>query len=159
MLETTDEKLQQRARIDFCNDVEGHIEKIKIDYVKPEEGTTQFAFGFIPSEAVYQFLTECHPNIIADAAKEGVLAVSPATLALNLNLLSVGLKATEISERAEQIQNNIIKLSKSIGEVQDAWNTLFSHIRNAYKKASDVNSKQDRLKAIFDRITEPEEET
>jgi len=159
MLKATDETQKQAYGASFCKDVEDHIAKIKTDYVKPEEGTAPFAFGFIPSEAVYQFLTECHPTLIADAAKEGVLIVSPATLAINLNLLTVGLRATEIAENAQQIQNNLTKLSKSLNEVQDAWNTLYSHIQKTYNKASEVNEKHNRLRTTFERITEKKEET
>jgi DNA recombination protein RmuC len=158
LIETTDETQRASFATSFCNDVRTHINKIKTDYVKPEEGTTPFAFGFIPSEAVYQYLTECQPSLVADAAKDGVLLVSPATLAINLNLLTVGLKATEISEKAKQIQNNLARLSKSLNEVQDAWNTLYSHIKNAYNKASDVNDKHNRLKTTFEQITEQEEQ-
>lgn len=158
LIETTDETQRASFATSFCNDVRTHINKIKTDYVKPEEGTTPFAFGFIPSEAVYQYLTECQPSLVADAAKDGVLLVSPATLAINLNLLSVGLKAIEISEKAKQIQNNLARLSKSLNEVQDAWNTLYSHIKNAYNKASDVNDKHSRLKTTFEQITEQEEQ-
>ena len=157
MLETTDKTEKAKFSADFRNDVEGYIEKIKTDYVKPEEGTTPFAFGFIPSEAVYQYLTECEPSLVAEASKERVLLVSPATLAINLNLLSVGLKATEISERAKQIQKNLGKLSTSLGEVEDSWSTLYAHIRNAYNKAGDVNEKHNRLKVTFEQITETEE--
>jgi len=131
MLETTDETQKDRFGANFRNDVEGHIKKIKTDYVKPEEDTTPFAFGFIPSEAVYQYLTECEMNLVAKAASENVLIVSPATLAINLNLLTVGLKATEISEKAEQIQKNLRKLSTSIQEVENSWSTLYTHIRIA----------------------------
>jgi len=158
LVETTDETQKTTFATNFRNDVKGHIEKIKADYVKPEEGTTNFAFGFIPSEAVYQYLTECEPSLIAEAAAEGVLLVSPATLAINLNLLSVGLKATEISEKAQQIQKNLGKLSKSLEEVEDAWSILYTHIKNAYNKASDVNEKHSRLKVTFEQITEIEEE-
>jgi DNA recombination protein RmuC len=158
LIETTDETQRASFATSFCSDVNAHTEKIKSDYVKPEEGTTPFAFGFIPSEAVYQYLTECEPSLVADAAKDGVLLVSPATLAINLNLLTVGLKATEISEKAKQIQNNLARLSKSLNEVQDAWNTLYSHIKNAYNKASDVNDKHSRLKTTFEQITEQEEQ-
>ena len=87
-----------------------------------------------------------------------MLLVSPATLAINLNLLSVGLKATEISEKAQQIQKNLGKLSKSLEEVEDAWSILYTHIKNAYNKASDVNEKHSRLKVTFEQITEIEEE-
>jgi len=157
MLETTDKTPKETFAAHFRNDVQSHINKIKTDYVKPEEGTTTFAFGFIPSEAVYQYLTECESNLVAEAAKERVLLVSPATLSINLNLLSVGLKAMEISERAEQIQKNLSKLSTSLTEVETSWNTLYSHIRNAYNKAGDVNEKQSRLKVTFEQITETEE--
>ncbi|NIO37130.1 DNA recombination protein RmuC [Candidatus Bathyarchaeota archaeon] len=158
MLAATDEASRERLGVTFCSDVKAHIEKIKTDYVKPEEGTTPFAFGFIPSEAVYQYLTECQMSLVAESAAEGVLTVSPATLAINLNLLAVGLKATEISERAEQIQRNLGKLSRSMGEVEDAWGTLYTHIKNAYSKAGEVDKKQSRLKVTFEQITEPEEE-
>jgi len=87
-----------------------------------------------------------------------VLIVSPATLAINLNLLSVGLKATEISEKAQQIQKNLGKLSKSLQEEEDSWNTLYSHIKNAYNKAAEVNDKHNRLKTTFEQITQTKEE-
>jgi len=158
LVETPEETQKAAFAANFRSDVETHIEKIKADYVKPEEGTTAFAFGFIPSEAVYQYLTECEPSLIAEAAKKGVLIVSPATLAINLNLLSVGLKATEISEKAQQIQKNLGKLSKSLQEEEDSWNTLYSHIKNAYNKAGDVNEKHSRLRVTFEQITRAEEE-
>jgi len=158
MIETTDETQKENFGENFRSDVETHIEKIKTDYVRPEEGTTPFAFGFIPSEAVYQYLTECEMTLVAEAAGQGVLLVSPATLAINLNLLSVGLKATEISEKAEQIQKNLGRLSTSLEEVEEAWNTLYTHIKNAYNKAGEVNEKHSRLKVTFEQITETKEE-
>ncbi|MGB9693533.1 MAG: DNA recombination protein RmuC [Fervidobacterium sp.] len=159
MLETSEETQKAKFSADFRNDVETHIKKIKTDYVKPEEGTTSFAFGFIPSEAVYQYLTECEMGLVAEAGGEGILLVSPATLAINLNLLSVGLRAMEISEKAEQIQKNLGKLSASLQEVEDAWSTLYTHIKNAYNKASEVNEKHDRLKVTFEQITQIEEQS
>jgi DNA anti-recombination protein RmuC len=86
------------------------------------------------------------------------MLVSPATLAINLNLLSVGLKATEISEKAEQIQKNLGKLAKSLREVEDLWNTLYVHIKNAYNKAGEVNEKQSKLKLTFEQIAQIEEQ-
>jgi len=159
MTETKDNTQREAFAKSFCNDVKGHIEKIKADYVKPQEGTASFAFGFIPSEAVYQYLTECEMTLVADAAKEGVLLVSPATLAINLNLLTVGLQAMEISEKAEQIQKNLGKLSTSLKDVEKEWNTLYDHIKKAYNKAGDVDQKQTHLRNVFDQITQIEEQS
>ena len=93
------------------------------------------------------------------ASKDGVLLVSSATTAVNLNLLSVGLQALEISERAEQIQRNLGRLSRAISEVGDTWTTLRSHITNAYNKAGQVNDRYNRLKVVFERITQQEEKS
>ncbi|MBC7113992.1 MAG: DNA recombination protein RmuC [Candidatus Methanomethyliales bacterium] len=159
MIETKDDNKSKFYAQKFREDVRGHIEKIKTDYVKPEEGTTNFAFGFIPSEAVYQYLTECEMPLVADAAKEGVLLVSPATLAVNLNLLAVSLQAMEISEKTEQIQKNLGKFSISIRELEEAWNILYGHIKNTYTKAGDVDQKQARLRDTFQQITQIEEQS
>ncbi|MEM3640994.1 MAG: DNA recombination protein RmuC [Candidatus Bathyarchaeia archaeon] len=157
MIETKNEEQRKKYANDFRDDVKKHIEKIRNDYVKPEEGTTNFAFGFIPSEAVYQYLTECEPELLAQAATQGVLLVSPATLAVNLNLLAVSLRAIEITEKAQQIQNNLSKLSVALQELEREWNILYGHIQNAYTKASDVDQKQARLKMAYQQITEQEE--
>jgi len=157
MIEVKDEGERARLSDAFRSNVKDHINVIKGRYVKPEEGTMPFAFGFIPSEAVYQYLTECEMGLIAESAKDGVLLVSPATIALNLNLLSVGLQALEISEKSEQIQRNLGRLSKALSEVEDYWTTLLTHITNTYNKALQVNDRYSRLKAVFERITEQEE--
>lgn len=159
MIEATDEEERARLSAIFRSNVKEHIDTIKAKYVKPEEGTMPFAFGFIPSEAVYQYLTECEMGLLAEIAKDGVLLVSPATIALNLNLLSVGLHALEISERAGQIQRNLGRLSKALSEVEDSWTTLHTHIENAYNKAGQVNDRYNRLKVVFERITQQEEKS
>lgn len=157
MLEATDENQRASFSASFRSDVKGHIDTIREKYVKPEEGTTPFAFGFIPSEAVYQYLTENEMALVAEAAKEGVLLVSPATTAVNLNLLSSGLRALEISERAELIQRNLGRLSKALDELGGSWSTLLTHISNAYNKSTQVNDLYNRLKSVFEGITEQEE--
>ncbi len=97
--------------------------------------------------------------MVADTAKEGVLLVSPATLAINLNLLTVGLQAMEISEKAEQIQKNLGKLSTSLQDVEKEWSILYDHIKKAYNKAGDVDQKQTHLKNVFEQITQIEEQS
>jgi len=159
MLEAKEKDQREKLGKIFRSDVQKHIDTIKATYVKPQEGTTPVAFGFIPSEAVYQYLTECEMGLLADAAKDGVMLVSPATTVANLNLLSLGLQALEISERAKQIQRNLGRLSNALTEVEEPWTTLHAHITNAYNKAGQVNDRYNRLKLVFERITQQEEET
>jgi len=156
MLEAKDED-RETYRVRFRKDVKMHIEKIKTDYVKPEKGTVSFAFGFIPSEAVYQYLTEHEIDLVVEAANEGVLLVSPATLVINLNLINIGLRAAEISEKAKEIQNNLNRIKSAIEELEKTWEVLYNHIRNAYNKASEVNKKHEDLKNTIEQIVKFEE--
>jgi len=98
-------------------------------------------------------------DLLAKAARDGVLVVSPATIAINLNLLTIGLQALQISERAEQIQRNLRRLSTALTEIEESWTTLYRHIRNAYSKAGQVDSRYNRLKAIVEGITQEQEES
>jgi DNA anti-recombination protein RmuC len=97
-------------------------------------------------------------ELVLNAAREGVLLVSPASLAINLNLLHIGLKAVEISEKAEQIQKNLKRLEKPLNELETEWLSLYTHIGNAYTKASVVNEKYDNLKLTIKKVTETTED-
>ena len=55
-------------------------------------------------------------------------------------------------------QKNLGKLSTSLEDVENAWNTLHTRIKNAYNKAGEVNEKHNRLRDSFTQITEIEEE-
>jgi predicted transcriptional regulator len=65
----------------------------------------------------------------------------------------------EISEKAEQIQKNLGKLSTSLKDVEKEWNTLYDHIKKTYNKAGDVDQKQTHLKNVFEQITQIEEQS
>jgi len=72
-------------------------------------------------------------------------------------LLTIGLKAVEITEKAEQIQKNLRRVEGALEELEDAWGTLYTHIKNAYNKASEVNEKQGKLRDTFQRVAKLEE--
>ena len=154
---TSDESEKKRYAREFRRDVEGHITDIADKYVKQEEGTVPFAYGFIPSEAVYQYLTEAEFGLLRDAASRGVNLVSPATLVINLNLIRIGIRAREITERAEEIEKNLQVLKSSFDGFEREWSTLKSHIANAYTKFSDADKKYVELKGNYNRIARLEE--
>ena len=80
-------------------------------YVRPEEGTTDFAFMFIPHEGIYYDLLSNkvgagEDNLIQRAAgKYKVIIVSPTSFLAYLQTVLQGLKAMEIEEFWDNFKN------------------------------------------------------
>lgn len=155
-LEADTEDAKRQYRRAFRNDVEGQLRKIADDYVRPSEGTTDFAFAFIPSESVYYHLISEEYDLLREYTKDGVQVVSPLTFGHKLELIKADVQAQKLSEQAEEILDRLEQLGVRFHEVEDEWHTLYRHISNAKNKADDVDRAYDRLRAEFDRIEQPE---
>jgi len=140
------------AKREFRNAVEGQLEKIQQDYVRPENGTAAFAFAFIPSESVYYHLVTEEYDLLRDFSKRGVQVVSPLTFGHKLELIKAGVHARRLSQQAEQVQSRLQQLRRRFTDFEDDWSTFMRHISNAKNKADDVDDEFDRLVAEFDRI-------
>ena len=94
--ESDDERaLAEKA---FARDLKGHIETIAAKYVRPEEGTYDFALMYLPSEAVYYELV-CGKTgaLYSHALERRVFPVSPTTLVAYLQVISLGLRVCRSS--------------------------------------------------------------
>ena len=146
-----DDERARHART-FANAVEDQLEKIRADYVRPEAGTTDFAFAFIPSERVYYHLVTEEYDLLREYAGRGVQVVSPLTLTQKLDLVRAGVHAKRLSEQAEAVQGRLQRLGRRFGEFQDDWSTFMTHVGNAKKKADDADAKFGRLREEFEGI-------
>ncbi len=99
----------------FRADIKKRIDETA-KYVRPEEGTTEFAFMFIPSEAVYYDLLTNRvgdSNMIEYAFRERrVVIVSPTSFLAYLQTVVQGLHALEIEENAKHIKVRVAQLSR-----------------------------------------------
>ncbi|MDP3043628.1 MAG: DNA recombination protein RmuC [bacterium] len=133
--------------------------KLRIDetakYVKPSEKTMDFAFMFIPSEAIYydslinkvgavQVNTR---DLIEYAFKEKhVIIVSPTSFLAYLQTVLQGLRALQIEESAKTIRANVEKLSRHLLSYDDfmkklgmSMATTVNHYNSAYKEFKKVD--------------------
>lgn len=136
----------------FRTDVENHLEKIATDYVRPESGTTDFALAFIPSEGVYYHLVREEYDLLREYTNAGVQVVSPLTIGHKLQLVKAGVHAQKLSEKADEVQQQLNTLSSRFASLRGEWDTLYTHIDNAKSKSDDVEQDYAALEAEFDRI-------
>ncbi|MBU2544972.1 DNA recombination protein RmuC [Patescibacteria group bacterium] len=153
ILETQGDE-RKRYEKAFVNDL-----KIRIDetskYVKPEENTMDFAFMFIPSEAIYYDLlinkigavTEDTNNLIHYAWKKRVIIVSPTTFSAFLQVVLQGLRNQQISEKAKEIIKQVGRLGRHMGIYEEYINKVGNHLSttvNTYNKAHKELAKVDK---------------
>lgn len=154
MLETSDPDAKKRLETAFVNDLKLRIDETS-KYVKPEEKTMDFAFMFIPSEAVYYDLlinkvgaiTEDTNNLIYYASKKKVVVVSPTSFLAYLQTVLQGLRNQKISEQAQQIIKEVERLGKHLFVYSEHMKRLGQHLDttvSSYNKAGRELEKIDK---------------
>lgn len=159
MVEVEESKEKEIFKREFIKDVRGHLNKIADDYVCPEKGSAEFAFAYIPSESVYYFLVNETYEMLRDYTKEGVQVASPLTLSHKIQLIKAGVHAKKLSEGAEKVRNNLIRVSQRFSEIDEIWRVFYTtHFKNLEGKAEELDEAYKRLREEFDRISKMSEE-
>jgi DNA recombination protein RmuC len=145
--ESDDEKAKLRRQ--FHNDVIKHIDKIAVSYIRPSEGTVDFAIMFIPAENVYyeaiiQY-SDDSKNILQYALDKKVIPVSPNLLYAYLMTVAMGLHGLQIEKQAAEIRQNLKTLTGSLTDFTTTFDVLGKHLRNAYSQYDDGQKKLDRF--------------
>ena len=154
MIETRDPAEKKRLETSFVNDLKLRIDETS-KYVRPEEKTTDFAFMFIPSEAVYYDLlinkvgviTEDTNNLIYYAGKKKVVVVSPTSFLAYLQTVLQGMRNQKISEQAQSIIKEVEKLGKHLFVYSEYMKRLGQHLDttvSSYNKAGKELQKIDK---------------
>ncbi|MDD5134445.1 MAG: DNA recombination protein RmuC [Phycisphaerae bacterium] len=140
---------EKKLRREFLRDVQKHIDKIAESYIKPNEGTLDFAMMFIPAENIYyeaMIKNDADTISITDYGMEKkVFPVSPNLLYVYLMTVVMGLHGLQIEKQAAEIRQNLKSLNVSFGDFISLWDTLGAHIRNAYGKHDEGQKKLDKL--------------
>ncbi len=152
MIQTNDATEKAQFEKAFVGDLKIRIQETA-KYIRPEEGTMDFAFMFIPSEGIYYDLLVNQvgagedENLIQRAAsKYKVIIVSPTSFLAYLQTVMQGLKALQIEEKAQDIQKRVGELGKHVASYEDyykklgnALGTTISHYNAGYKELGKID--------------------
>ena len=146
---------KERLEKALVNDLKTRITETA-KYIQPENGTMDFAFMFIPHEAIYYDLIinkigavkEDTESLIQRAAgKYHVIIVSPTSFLAYLQTVLQGLNAMKIEEKAKEIVQRVTELGKHLKIYEDYHNKLGSSLAttvNHYTHASKEFKKVDK---------------
>ena len=148
ILNAEDEKEREALRRQFTRTIKSHIDSVA-KYILPDEDTFDFALMYIPAENVY------YETILRGHAEEGeiysyslrkrVIPVSPNSFYAYLQVIVQGLKGLHIEQTAREILGYLERLQGDLGDFQDDYRIVGTHIRNAAHRYDESSRKLDRF--------------
>ncbi|MFA4890059.1 MAG: DNA recombination protein RmuC [Candidatus Paceibacterota bacterium] len=139
----------------FKQDLKNRIDETS-KYIRPKEGTMDFAFMFIPSEAIYYDLlinqvgavkTNTRDLIEYAFQQKHVIIVSPTSFMAYLQTVLQGLRALQIEESAKEIRKRVEELGRHLGNYEQFMKKLGVNLTttvNAYNASYKELNKIDK---------------
>jgi DNA recombination protein RmuC len=156
LFESTVEAEIEDARHEFVRVMKAEAKRVKA-YIQPENGTTDIALLYLPSETLY--MEAIRNRELADwLNQQHVFPVSPNTLLMTLKTIALVHKWYEMAGRFEKsrvelakaqksfdfFQNQFDNVGKSLNKAQEAFETAQRHLKT-YRGKVTVLSGQEQL--------------
>jgi DNA recombination protein RmuC len=159
LVEAENDDERTLAERQFARDVKQHIEAIATKYIRPDEGTYDFAFMYIPVEAVYYELA-CGKTgaLLAHAHERRVFPVSPTTFTAYLQVIALGLRGMQIEQHAHEVMAYVAELQRDFDRFADDFDKVGTHIGHAQSKYHEAAKRLDRFEGKLERAVEEQGE-
>ncbi len=157
MLAATGDECERERRA-FRRTLRERIDEIAEKYIRPDEGTYDFALMYVPAENVYyEGLVrgedlEDGASVAAYALSRRVIAVSPHTFYAYLAALLHGLRGLEVEERAREILDALGGLRQQFARFERAHDLVGRHLDNAVKQYEESGRQLGGIRDRFARI-------
>lgn len=154
LIEEKDKTVKNRLIADFKTDLKKRIDETA-KYIRPNENTMDFAFMFIPSEAIYYDLLINKVGASGANARDlmeyafvdkKVVITSPTSFMAYLQTVLQGLKSLQIEDQAKDIQKRVGQLGKHISsydsymqKLGNSLGTTVNHYNNAHKELQKID--------------------
>lgn len=138
----------------FKADLKNRIDETA-KYIRPDEGTMDFAFMFIPSEAIYYDLLVNKVGEVKTSSRDlieyafrdkRVIIVSPTSFMAYLQTVMQGLRGLQIEEQAKEIRTRVGQLGvhlqayeQYLKKLGNALGVTVNHYNNAHKELGKID--------------------
>jgi DNA recombination protein RmuC len=149
-------QLHERA---FARDVKGHIDAIASKYIRPDSGTFDFAFMYLPAEAIHYELVAGKTGALLNYAHgKRVFPVSATTFSAYLQMIVLGLKGMQIEERAHEVMQYCAALQKDFSKFREEFELVGTHLSRAHGKYAEAEKRLDRFETRLDQAADDQAE-
>ena len=154
LIEETDKAKREQLSKQIKTDLKNRIDETA-KYIKPDENTMDFAFMFIPSEAVYYDLLINKIGAAGVSARDlieyaftekHVIIVSPTSFMAYLQTVIQGLRSLQIEEQAKDIRVRVGQLGRHLGAYEtfmqklgNSLGTTVNHFNTAHKELGKID--------------------
>ena len=135
----------------FIGDVKKRIDEIADSYIRPDEGTFDFALMYIPAENVF-YETIIKDDVLENsralqdyAYERRVIPVSPNSFYAYLQTILLGLRGMEVSKQAKEIINQLKSLNNEFALFEDDFRMVGKHLGNSNKKYDEAGKHLERF--------------
>src|SRR5436853_4110282 len=148
LFESNDQAEIEEARHELVRVMKAEAKRIKA-YIQPENGTTDIALMYLPSETLY--METVRNRELSDwLNQQHVFPVSPNTLLMTLQTIALVHKWYEVASRFEKSRLELAKAQKSF----DYFQNQFENVGKSLSKAQEAFDKaQTHLKTYRGRVT------
>lgn len=142
---------RKKAKGEFMTSVKARIDEIARKYIKPEEGTYDFALMYIPAENVfYEVIVKDEQlgeekSIASYALERHVVPVSPNSFYAYLMAIAFGLRGFHIEKQAQEIRGSIGELQKLFGIFYEQFTAVGRNIDLAQRKYEEARKRAEKI--------------
>ncbi len=154
LFESNDEAEVEAARVELVRVMKAEAKRIK-QYIQPENGTTDIALMYLPSETLYMEVVR-NRELGDWMNQQHVFPVSPNTLLMTLHTIALVHKWYEVASRFEKsraelakaqksfdfFQNQFENVGKNLNKAQEAFETAQRHLKTYRGKVSALSGQE-----------------
>lgn len=157
---------QERLRVKraLVRDVRKHIAAISEKYIRPAEGTLDFALMYIPAENVYYEVITRDADLPPDydlftyATAHRVIPVSPNSFYAYLQTILIGLNGLRLSENIKLVLGKLEELRGAFTRLDSEFQLVGRHLRNSINRFEDAERTLEAFKLRLNSLTSFEKE-
>ena len=151
------EEARRTGRRDFERSVKARVDEIAGRYIRPGEGTVEFALMFVPAEGVFGEVVgggddPAAASLLDYALERRVMPVSPATIFAYLSVIASGLRGFAVERRANEIVQGIAAAEQELARLREELGVLGKHLVNATQRYGEVERRLARVEEKLGRV-------